>query len=375
MTFEMKYCTRCVYPATKPRLVFNDEGICSACTAFEQRASIDWAQRMLAFDALCRNIQAKNSGPYDCVIPVSGGKDSTYQLVTALKYGLRPLAVTAMTCDLTSTGWRNLQNISKLGVDHIMVQTDQKLRKRLNKFCLETVGDISWPEHVTIFTVPIREAVMRGIPLILYGECPENEYGGPLGAQGTHRMSMEWIDEFGGLCGLRPGDIVEQGIATEAQMEQYKQPCGRIEGWGGEALFLGYYFPWDGQANVEFAEEHGFENWGAPRHGQMPGENLDNYQTGIHDRFKFLKFGFGRVTDHCCNAIRRGRMSRAEAVEKANAWDGTFPSAYMGAALERTLKRIGMTFEEYIRCEQKFANTALFRIGSDGLLKRQFTVK
>src|SRR5882762_4690635 len=163
MDMEMKFCTRCLYPDTKPDLTFNAEGVCSACTAFEARASVDWDARANDFMKVVMQArqEARDRGAdYDCIVPVSGGKDSHHQVLTALDYGLKVLAVTATTDHLTPIGRRNLNNIGKLGVDHIEVSTDPLLRRQVNKFTLETIGDISWAEHVTIFSIPVRIAAM-----------------------------------------------------------------------------------------------------------------------------------------------------------------------------------------------------------------------
>lgn len=378
---KLQYCTRCIYPSTKPRLEFDEHGVCSACLAFDRRQQIDWAEREKDFRLLAEQAR-QGSSPYHCIIPVSGGKDSHYQVLKALEYGLRPLAVTAMTDHLTEVGRHNLNNISKLGVDHVMVQTDQRLRRSLNRLCLESIGDISWPEHVTIFTVPVREALLRGIPLILYGENPENEYGGPFEAQGTHQMTREWLEEFGGLCGLRVSDLIEQSFGTAEDFYQYTYP-NRPGLWSVnedtwkplQAVFLGYYFPWDGAENVKTAEAAGFDSWGVPSGAWLRGENLDNAQTGIHDRFKFLKFGFGRVTDHLCNAIRRGKISREEAVKTANSCDGSFPSMYMGVKITDILYSIGMASGKYGEVERKFANPELFDFDTWGSPQRKFQVE
>ena len=373
---ELQYCTRCLYPATKPRLEFDEEGVCSACRAFERRAEIDWTAREREWDALLQSAKNPRPGqPYDCVVPVSGGKDSTCQVVTALQYGLRPLAVTAMTDHLTDVGRANLDNISKLGVDHVMVQTDQKLRRRLNKFCLDQVGDISWAEHVTIFTVPIREALIRGIPLILYGENPENEYGGPFDAQGAHEMTRSWLEEFGGLCGLRVSDIVDFGIATEDDMFQYRYP-EIPDGASLQAVFLGYYFPWDSAANVGTAAKHGFYGWGTPSGSWLAGENIDNEQTGLHDFFMYLKFGYGRATAQLSQEIRRGRIERARAVKLVRELDGEYPWRYVDAHLHHVLERIELSRDDLWLIIEKFANRDLFDLDRESeTVKPKFTVR
>ena len=370
---KLQYCTQCLYPSTKPRLTFNAAGVCSACTAFEARQQIDWVKRERDFRGMCEDIHAvmqQEGISYDCIVPVSGGKDSTFQVLKVLEYGLRPLAITAMTDHLTDLGWRNLRNIANLGVDHIMVQTNMRLRRRINKYTLQTVGDISWAEHITIFTVPFREAVARGIPLIFFGENPENEYGGPNDAQHMPLMRPDWLQEFGGLNGLRVSDLVDAGVATKEDLFQYSSPFGTADsGSHPAAAFLGHYFPWDGAANVEIAEAHGFEAV-IPCGGQMRGENLDNAQTGIHDRFKYLKFGFGRVTDHCNNAIRRGRMTRQEGLALVRKHDGAYPLRYMGTVLQAILAAIGMTVDEYNACEYEFMNPSLFRRDGDRIVPK-----
>lgn len=361
----MRYCTKCLYPETKPNLTFDADGVCSACTAYAARATIDWSEREAIFNGIAIDRMACRRGnAYDCIIPVSGGKDSTYQVVKVLEHGLRPLAVTAMTDHLTPLGWKNLDNISKLGVDHVMVQVNQQVRRKINKFCLQHVGDISWPEHVLIFTVPVREAILRGIPLIIYGENPENEYGGPLAAQTTTKMDRRWLEEFGGLNGLRVSDFVDAGVATRKDLEQYFYPeDADLRRLGLESLFLGQFFEWNGQDNFTVARKNGF----CPHHGVVSGglftyENLDNAQTGIHDYFKFIKYGYGRATDHACNEIRRGRLTREAAIGLVRRHDGAFPWGYMDVGLTEVLDSIGMTHNEFNECIHAFVNPELFEL-------------
>jgi hypothetical protein len=293
-------------------------------------------------------------------------------VLKALEYGLRPLAVTAMTDQLTGIGWRNLNNISKLGVDHVSVQVNQRLRRKINKLALTTVGDISWPEHVLIFTVPIREALLRDISLILYGECPENEYGGPWSAQNAPGMGRPWLEEFGGLNGLRVSDLAELVPASPRELFQYTYPQANKM---PKTAFLGYYFPWDGQHNAVFAQKHGFEWAKQPVSGTfVTWENLDNAQTGVHDFFKYLKFGFGRATDHACNAIRRGRLTREKAIELVNEYDGQMPYYYVDTTLLEIIESIGMTEQEWWECCWRFANPALFQWTVDNQLIKKFRV-
>jgi len=195
----MRYCQRCVYPDTKPDLFIDEEGICSACRAYENREDIDWDERKRAFLQLvygyCGDVD------YDCLIPVSGGKDSTYQVIKILECGLNPLCVTATTDSLSDIGRRNIENIKSLGVDYIEVTPNPVVGRKLNKLTLEQIGDISYAEHVRIFTVPVRMAVNLRIRLIVWGENPQNEYGGPASAQGVAALTRSWLEEFGGFWG------------------------------------------------------------------------------------------------------------------------------------------------------------------------------
>lgn len=357
----MKYCIKCLYPNTKPDLWFDEKGVCSACLAFKERDNIDWDVREEEFKALCSFIKDKEF-IYDCIVPVSGGKDSHYQIIKALEYGLTPLAITATTDDLSSIGRSNLDNISKLGIDHIEVTTNTKLRRKINKYTLQEVGDISWAEHVTIFTIPIKEALLRSIPLIIWGENSQNEYGGPKKHQVTNVLNSNWLQEFGGLNGLRVQDLVDQNIATLKELHQYRMPP-LIEYHKKIGVFLGHFFPWDGMHNAEVASRHGFKRYPELVEGTgVDYENLDNYQTGIHDYFKYLKYGFGRATDIACNKIKRGYITRSEGIDFVEQFDGTFPSHYLGIPASNILGKINVSVEEFKVICDKFTSKQLFNV-------------
>ena len=360
----MKYCKTCLYPDTKPDLWFDDNGVCSACLAFEQRKNIDWEKR--EWD-LCKLIKSKNGkelSGYDCVVPVSGGKDSHFQILKMLELGFKPLAVNARTDDISPLGRKNLNNISELGVDLIEVAVNPIVRRRIAKYALQTVGDISWAEHVTIFTIPFNIAAEKNIPVVIYGENPQNEYGGPEGTEKQFEMPTSWLDEFGGLNGLRLRDLIDAKIATSDELKPYMYEDDLIDrnfGLNYIALFLGQYVNWDGRKNAELARDNGFEYSDFPVEGSgIRYENLDNYHTGIHDYFKYIKFGFGRATDIACNELRRKKITREEAKEFVLKYDGLYPNTYLGVPLSTILKRIDMTKEEFDITVNKFINKDLF---------------
>ena len=368
----IKYCRRCIMPETKPDLFIDAEGICSACRSFERRKEVDWDTRKRELESVLGRYRSKDGKNYDCIVPVSGGKDSTFQALRMLELGMNPLCVTATTDHLSDLGRRNIENLKKRGVDYIEITTNPVVRRTINRLALTQVGDISWPEHVTIFTVPIRVAVQFNIPLIIWGENPQNEYGGPAAASDNSVLTRRWLEEFGGLLGLRVSDLVGQEKIEPKHLIQYTYPSDdELKRVGVTGLFLGYYIPWDGYGNALYAQAHGFETYHKAVEGSLVNyENLDNIQTGIHDYFKFLKYGFGRATDLACMHIRRGRLSRADALEMVKAHDGKFPWIYLGYPIVDVLKEIGMTLDEFQRVCDRFTNKKLFLCDSRGNLAK-----
>jgi N-acetyl sugar amidotransferase len=303
-------------------------------------------------------------------VPVSGGKDSTYQVVRMLQLGLNPLAVTSSTCDLSPLGRANIENLKRLGVDHIEVSPNPLVRAKLNRLGLTQVGDISWPEHVGIFTIPVRAAVQFNVPLIVWGENSQNEYGGPAAASGNNVLNRRWLEEFGGLLGMRVSDLIGQEGIEARHLIHYTYPSDEdLQGVGVTGLFLGHYLPWDGLANTLIAQANGFHSYHKVVEGSMVNyENLDNHQTGIHDYFKFLKFGFGRATDLACLHIRRGRLTRQDGLEAVKRLDGLFPWEYLGKPLKDILRPLDLTEDEFIRICDKFTNKKIFKRDVSGAL-------
>lgn len=366
------YCRKCVMPSTKPDLHLDEEGVCNACRSYENRKEVDWDLRKKELLQIMDRYRSKDGTNWDCIVPVSGGKDSTFQVVQMLQLGMNPLCVTATTCDLTEIGRRNIENIKKLGVDYIEMSPNPIIRAKLNRIGLMQVGDISWPEHVGIFTMPVRAAVQFNVPLIVWGENSQNEYGGPAAAAENNTLDRRWLEEFGGLLGLRVSDLVGfEGLTRKDLIPYFYPEDNELQRVGVTGLFLGHYIPWDGLANALVAHAYGFEM--SPHHtlGSMVNyENLDNYQTAIHEYFKFLKFGFGRATDHACLHIRRGRLTRDIGLEIVKRLDGKFPAEYLGKSLADTLRPLNMSVEDFVKVCDRFTNKKIFKRDVNGALIR-----
>lgn len=359
-------------PNTKPDLSFDAEGVCDACRSAELKNQIDWEARRKEFEELVGRYRGKNPGNYDCIVPVSGGKDSTYQ-VWLLKevYKMNPLLVCFEATHRTELGKKNLANINHIvgGADMIEFH---KNRVVYDKMCLEgfrRVGDNEWPNHVGIFTVPVRLAVALNIPLIVWGENSQLEYGGPKAARMKHVLNRRWLEEFGGLLGHRVEDMLKVEGITERDLVSYVYPSDEeLEAVGVNGVFLGYYFKWDARAQLEIIKRHGFS---VKEDGPVEGtytnyENLDDHLVAVHDYLKFVKFGFGRATDHACLDIRNGRMSREEGVKLVQQYDGKYPKK--GAA--EFIEYFGISKEEFDRVIDSFTDKSLFELNEDGSLKR-----
>lgn len=366
----MKYCKRCVMPDTKPDLYIDKEGVCNACHSYEHRKKVNWEKRKDELMKVLDKFRSKDNSNWDCLVPVSGGKDSTYQVVRMLQLGLNPLCVTATTCHLSDIGKRNIQNIKNLGVDYVEFSPNPVVRRKLNRIGLTQVGDISWPEHVGIFTIPIRIAIQNKIKLIVWGENSQNEYGGPAGDSKNNTLTRKWLEEFGGLLGLRVSDIIGLEEITKKDLIPYTYPSDEeLKNSGVTGIFLGYYIPWDGYSNALISQGFGFTTLNKTVEGSIVNyENLDNHQTGVHDYFKFLKFGFGRASDIASLHIRRGRITQQDGIELVERHDGKFPRTYLNKPIEEILEPLDITLEEFEKICDKFTNKKLFKTDSRGNL-------
>ena len=357
-------------PDTKPDLHLDEYGICNACRSYENRSAVNWEDRYRELLRILDKHRSPSAGNWDCIVPVSGGKDSTYQVVRMLQLGMNPLCVTSTTCDESTLGRKNIENLKRLGVDHVQISPNPLIRARLNRIGLKQVGDISWPEHVGIFTIPVRAAVQFNVPLIVWGENSQNEYGGPAAAADNNILNRRWLEEFGGLLGMRVTDLIGQEGIEAKHIIPYAYPSDEeLQRVGVTGLFLGHYIPWDGLANTLIAHANGFHSYSKVVEGSMVNyENLDNHQTGIHDYFKFLKFGFGRATDLACLHIRRKRITRQDGLDAVKRLDGNFPWEYLGKSLQEILQPLELTVDEFISICDRFTNKKIFKRDNDGAL-------
>lgn len=359
-------CSTCCMPATRPDVPFID-GECAACVNYKKRPAIDWAGRERDLVRILeQNRAARPGAEFDCIVPSSGGKDSTWQVLKLIELGAKPLVVTATTCHLTPIGRANIDNLARYATT-VEITPNRRVRAELNRLGLELVGDISWPEHVSIFTTPFRVACNMDIPLILYGENPQAEYGGPDGTDQAREMTRRWVAEFGGFLGLRPADMVGQRGITERDMDEYlPPPADEVAAKGVTAMFLGHFYEWDSHRNAEVAQAHGMQAARPTTANWWAAENLDNAQTGLHDHFGWLKYGYGRGCAQISVDVRAGRFSRAQGLTWVETFDGMAPTIYAGVRWTEVIERIGVSPVELTKIADQFTNWDLFERDNDG---------
>ena len=351
-------------PATRPEQVFKD-GICDACSSAEEKHNeIDWDSRRVEFEKVLSKYRGDGS-KYDCIIPVSGGKDSCYQALTMRdEFGMTPLCVSHTPCDQTEVGRENLDFLRDLGFDLIQVSANRKWYRELVRIGFFKLGDCCWPEHIGIFTAPVRVAVNYKIPLLIWGENSQFEYGGPATKKGNNFLDRNWLEQFQ-MCGHRISDVVHDGVDLK-DIKTFDYPSDKeINDIGVTGLFLGYFIKWDTKRNSDMMLSLGWhKNPDGPVEGAYNDiENLDcKWIGGLHDYMKFIKYGYGRATDQLCIEIRAGRMKRDEAVARLKATnEGLIPWKYIPDLLDY----LNITEKEFLDNLDRFTNKGLFERESE----------
>jgi len=311
----MRWCRACLLPDTRPNLVIGPDGVCNGCANHGTKRAIDWVGRAEAFRQVAAHAKARARGGYDCLIPVSGGKDSTWQVATCLEHGLTPLCVTWRTPGRTPIGEANLRNLVSLGVDHIDYTVSPEVERRFMLKATERLGDPAIPMHMAIFSIPLAIAARYRIPLVVWGENSAFEYGGTAEESRGFALDEAWLRKFGVTHGTTWRDWVDEEL-TEGKLAAYRGPSSQeLAEAGVLAVFLGYYFPWDPETSLKAALAKGFRRAEGARTGYYDYADIDDDFISVHHWFKWYKFGFTRLFDNLSLEIRNGRLSRDAAIE------------------------------------------------------------
>ena len=365
MRRPMRYCLRCVYPEVAVNVALDDEGICGACRVAEEYNQLTeefWAGRRERFEELISQYRRPSQDNYDCIIAVSGGKDSYYQTYVAKEiYGLNPLLVTYHGNNYLPEGQGNLDRMRAVfGVDHWTFGPGVETLQKLNRLCFEKMGDMNWHAHAGIKIVPIIAAVRFNIPLVIWGEATWSVAG--MFSPGDYveynkRTVMEhdlrgydWRNMLGGKELIEPRDLLWLRFPSDEELE-------RVQVRG---IYIGNYFKWDPNQHARLMHEHhGFEFAREPfERTYRTMSNLDDmHENGIHDYMKFIKFGYGRASDHASKDIRDGYLTRAEGIERVRKSDHVKPRRDLARWLEYT----GVTEEWFDEVADRFRDPRVWR--------------
>lgn len=341
---HMRYCTRCCMPETVEGISFDELGICQACQSSEQKMHIDWTEREKKLRTILEEAKRKAGKNYDCIVPISGGKDSVFQLHVLTKvYDMKPLAVTFSHNWYSETGWYNLQNaLEAFNVDHIMFTPNRSLVNRMAKRSLDMIADTCWHCHAGVGAFPLHVAVKFGIPLLIWGESVAESSGRASYFNPIHKFDREYFTKVSAK--VKPEGMVCEDL-TERDLYPFELPSqDECEKAGIFGIHLGDYIFWDDERQTEFIKkEYGW------RETQMEGtykryKSAECMMAGMHDFTCYLKRGFGRGTAHASLDVRNGLLTREEGFELANQSDTERPEA-----LDYYLEITGMSEDEFYR--------------------------
>lgn len=367
------WCTRCVYPsASAVPLEFDEAGVCTGCRVADAKAAIpdtEWSRRRELLREIFERHRSRDGSNYDCVIPVSGGKDSYFQThVITQELGLRPLLVTYNGNNWTPAGWRNVHRMKDVfRVDHVFYSPSVAVLQSLNRLGFTVMGDMNWHAHVGITTTPVRVAAQFRIPLVIWGEHGYLDLGGQFSFDDFPEMSyrdrlehfargFEW-NYFVGLDGITEHDMIPWQYPSDQELFDLD-----VRG-----LYLGNFLHWEANEHGPFVmERYGFETADEPfDRTYRTMSNLDDmHENGVHDYLKWIKFGYGRCTDHACKDIRAGLITRADAVELVRRYDHVKPRD-----LARWLDYVGMSEDEFDRVADTFRDPRVWRLEDGAWVK------
>ena len=352
---NIQYCVRCCMPETSEGINFDEMGICRGCRSAEDKMHINWVKREKKLREILDKFRGKNIDNYDCVVPISGGKDSAFQLHTLVKvYKMKPLAVTFSHNWYSKTGKYNLENIlERLNVDHLMFTPNRELVNKIAKQSLYAIGDSCWNCHAGIGAFPLKAAMMMKIPLMIWGEsiCEagnkaaygENNYG-------TVKFDQDYYLKVS--TKVSPEKMISDEI-TRNDLIPYLIPSkDEVEKAGIVGLHLGDYIFWDGERQTEFIKKE--YDW---QEDDVDGtykryKSVECIMPGVHDYSKYIKRGFGRTTDHVSQDVRAGLLSREEGFELIKEIETKRPDS-----LDYYLEITGFTEEEFYKVLKKMRNS------------------
>ncbi|MDD5120707.1 MAG: N-acetyl sugar amidotransferase [Candidatus Omnitrophica bacterium] len=357
---EIFYCKKCLMPNTRPRVTFDALGVCNACNhAAEKWDSVNWDARRKEFDDLLNAYRSKN-GNWDCIVPWSGGKDSSYVAYRLkFEFKMNPLLVTFSPQVPTEVGNHNREALIQCGFDHLFFRPDQRVHRRLSKrFFIERGNQkVAWDAGIN--TIPVKFAVKLGIPLIFYAEHGESEYGGKILHEDAKKI-RDFTEVIEHQIGDDPRNWVDEEISAK-DLNPYIYPdIDEVSKVGIKAFYFGYFFKWSSYENYLYVKDK-FDFHTCPA-GRTEGtftdfDSLDDKSDNLYYYLQYIKFGFGRVVRDASRMIQNRQLTRERGLELSRKYDHEFPALY----LQDMLQYLQLSEREFLEIVDKHRNPEIWK--------------
>jgi len=369
------WCSSCLNMSTRPRIEFDSQRRCNACVWTDEKKSIDWSLRQEELKTLLNKHRSKKSDRFDCMVPVSGGKDGSYvAYMLKHKYNMNPLTITIKPALPLDIGEQNLNNFINSGYDHIAITPNKKIMQQLNKHGFIEKGFPYYGWLIAIKSAVIQTAMNFKIPLIFYGEDGEVEYGGSTESKNTALYNVEYMKRVyfeGGYDKVI--NIVRSNLhLKKSELSFWRFPTNeQIDKNDLAVTHWSYFENWDSYRNYICAKEH----CGLIEKEEGTSGTFTNFAQNdqalceLHYYLMYLKFGFGRATQDAGIEIRRGAMTREQAVNLTNLYDNNYPVEF----IDQYLDYYEMTEEEFQKVLNSYANKNLFEL-INGVWQPKFSV-
>lgn len=352
---DLCFCKKCLVMSTRPRVTFNAEGICNACQWHEEKKKIDWDAREILLQELLDK-HRKHDGSFDCVVPVSGGKDGSY-VSHRLKndYGMNPLCITVTPALEMDLGRENLRSFIESGFDHISININPSILRKANKWGFINKGFPYYGWLTAIASAPLNFASKFNINLVFYGEDGEVEYGGSTKTKHTPIYDIDYIREVyleGGYT-----DLLKMPSVNPQDLNLFKFP-DLNDSKNLKIAHWSFFENWDPYRNYLVAKENcGLKEAETTNNGTFTNfAQNDQGLYALHTYLMYLKFGFGRANQDASIDIRRGAMSREQGVNLVRMFDGAYPEDLM----DEYCSYYNMSEAEIVGVFDKYANRKLF---------------
>ena len=367
---DLRWCSNCLSMSTRPRISFDEKGYCNACQWAEEKKKIDWDARKNKLISLLDSFR-KNDNTYDCLVPVSGGKDGSY-IAHQLKnvYNMNPLCVTIAPPLSLPLGDKNLQNFIDSGFSHITCNPSRDIMRALDKYGFVELGFPYYGWLTAITTAPLQIASKMNISLVCYAEDGEVEYGGAKEFRNSYKKSSDYAKKI--LLSDANSSAINSIKKMRNGIELFEFPAeNQLNSL--TTTHWSYFENWDPYRNYLVAKEFcGLEEAKTSNPGTFTNfAQNDQALYSLHTYLMYLKFGFGRANQDACIEIRRGAMDRSQAINLVNLYDGAYPEEFE----ELYLDYYSMDKGEFYRTIDRWANKSLFTSEGEGRYSKKFAIK